>query len=163
MRSASFYDYIIYEDGKVINKYGRELTKRNNKGRYEVKLSQDGKRKNYILARLVYYLFKGFDINNKDLCVVYKDGNTLNVHIDNLELKHRKDLIQGDKHKSIAKISYEDAIKIRELYKGKSGTNQHDKQGYSLRDLANMYGVTKENIKMIVDGKTHNRDNYKLK
>lgn len=163
MNYVEFHGYRVYKNGKVLNRYGKEISKRNHNGRYEVKLTVDGKRKNFILARLIYYLFVGFDVEDKNLCVVHKDGNNLNTHIDNLELVHRKDLIQGEKHRNRAKLTNKEVKEIRSLYKGKAGTNQFDKRGYSLQDLANMYGVSKENIKMIVDGKTYNEDNYRLK
>lgn len=162
MRYVDFHGYKIYEDGTIISKYGREITKRLNNGRYEVRLHVNGKRVNYTLSRLVYYVFKPFNIENKDLCVSYKDDNKLNVHLNNLYLTHRKNLIQGDNHKNRAKLTNEQVKEIRRLYKGTSGANQHDKKGYSLQDLANKYGVSKGNIRMIVTGESRNKKAYKL-
>lgn len=163
MESVNFHGYTIYKDGTIIGLYGKEITKQINGGRYETRLNIEGKRRNFIVARLMYYLFVGFDIDNKDLCIIHKDGNYLNINLDNLKLKHRKDLIQGDKHNMRAKLTDEQTEEIRRLYKGKTGANQHDKEGYSLQDLANRFGVSKSNIAMIIKGRSRNEDEYKLK
>lgn len=163
MRKASFYNYLVYEDGTIINQYGKEIKKRIHNGRYEVKLKSGDKRKNFVVARLVYNLFNPFNIDDQNLCVNFKDGNKLNIHLDNLYLTHRKELIQGEKHKSISHITNEQAIQIRKEYKGTSGSNQYDKTSLSLNDLAKKYNTTKANIKMIVSGGSRNEDNYKLK
>jgi hypothetical protein len=118
----------------------------------------------FVYARLYYYLFiEPFDIENKDLCVSPKDGSHLNVSKDNLILVHRKDLIQGDKHKAVAKLTDEQIEEIKLLYTGWVGSNQHNKQGFSYNDLAKMYAVTKGEIAQIIQGKTRNQDKYKLK
>lgn len=158
-----FHGYTIFSDGRILGLYGKPISKRLNNGRYEITLSVEGKRKSYIVARLMYYVFNGFDIENRDLCITHKDGDTMNIDLDNLELQHRRDLIQGEKHRNRAKLTDEQTEEIRELYKGKTGSNQHDKVGYSLRDLANKYGVTKGNIAMIIRKESRNEDEYKLK
>lgn len=163
MRKADFHGYTIYEDGTIIGLYGKEVKKRLNNGRYEVRLNIEGKRKNYIVSRLLYYVFNEFNIEDQNLCVSYKDGNKENIHLDNLFLTHRKDLIQGDKHKARAKITDEQANEIRSLWKGKTGNNQHDKEGYSLKDIADKYGISKGNVMQIIKGMSRNEDEYKLK
>lgn len=163
MRTADFHGYTIYEDGTIIGLYGKEVKKRINNGRYEVRLNIEGKRKNYIVSRLVYYVFNEFDINDQNLCVSYKDNDKLNIDLSNLYLTHRKDLIQGDKHRSIARVTDEQAEEIRQLWKGKTGNNQYDKEGYSLQDIANMYGITKANVNWIIKGWSRNEEDYKLK
>lgn len=163
MRKEDFHGYTIYEDGTIIGLYGKEVKKRINNGRYEVRLNVEGKRKNYIVSRLVYYVFNPFNIDDHNLCISYKDNDKLNIHLDNLFLAHRKDLIQGDKHKALVKLTDKQVNEIKQLYKGKSGVNQLDKKGLSLQDLANMYGVTKGNIKMILKGQSRNENDYKLK
>lgn len=163
MKSVDFHGYTIYEDGTVIGLHGKKIKINLNAGRYEVGLRIENKRVTYMLSRLVYYVFCPFDINDKDLCVSFKDNDKLNVHLDNLFLIQRKDLIQGDKHIARAKLSDEQVEEIRNLYKGKSGGNQFDKVGYSLKDLADKYGVTKSNIMWIVRGMSRNEDDYKLK
>ena len=163
MRKEYFHDYEIYENGKIINKFGNEVKLREHNGRYETRLVVDGKRKNFLVARLLYFVFIGFDMSNKDLCVTPKDGNHLNISLDNLELVHRKDLIQGEGHKKRVKLTDQQIEEIKEAYKGKASVNQYDKTGISLQDLAEKYGVTKGNIKMIVKGMSRNKEEYKLK
>lgn len=163
MDSRNFHGYTIYEDGTIIGLYGRPIKPSLHNNRYEIKLKVDGKRKNYVLSRLIYYVFKPFDIEDKNLCVTYKDGDSKNIHIDNLQLAHRKDLIQGSKHKAISKLTDEQVEEIKQAYKGKSGANQHNKTSPSLYDLAKKYGVTKGNIMQIVKGISRNEEEYKLK
>jgi hypothetical protein len=160
-----YSDYKIYSDGTIINKYGKTMSKRARDGRYEVRLHVDGKRRNFILSRLMYWLFVDkFDINNKNLCVAVKDGNFLNVDPDNLYLTERKNLIQGEGHKRIVKITDEQTEEIRAAYKGnKIHSNQYTKTGVSLEELADKYNVTKKNIHHIIIGTARNKDEYKLK
>ena len=160
-----FHGYKIYEDGTVIGLQGRPIKIRNNKGRLEVKMNIENDKKIFILPSLMYYLFYGFDISNKNLCVIHKDDNRLNTHIENLALIERKKLIQGEGHLKRSKLTNEQILEIREQYvKSQPGSNQHNgKAGTSLSDLALKYGVTKSNIYHIVKGLTHNEDNYKLK
>ncbi len=162
MRKTYFHGYTFYEDGTIIGLYGREIKKVENKGYYEIKLVVNGKRKTFSVARLMYNLFVGFDIDNKNLCVLHKDNNRLNVHIDNLYLEHRKNIIQGSKHDSISKLTQKQVEEIKELYKGSAGINQHDKKGLSMNDLAEKYNVSKGSIQMILKGWVRNKDNYKL-
>jgi hypothetical protein len=163
LRKANFYTYTIYEDGTIINQHGREIKKRLHNGRYEVKLKVGDKRKNYVVPRLIYYVFNPFDITDKNLCISFKDNNKQNIHLDNLYLTHRKNLIQGEKHKSIATLTNEQAEQIRKEYKGKAGNNQYNKNSLSLNDLAKKYNTTKANIKMIIHGSSRNEKDYKLK
>lgn len=160
-----FSDYKIYEDGTIINRYGKELSKRAREGRYEVRLVVDGQRKNFILSRLMYWLFvEQFDINDINLCVVARDDNFLNVSPNNLYLADRKDLIQGEGHRNRIKITDEQITEIKEAYKGnKMYSNQYTKTGISLKELANKYGVTKKEIHHIIIGTARNPENYKLK
>jgi hypothetical protein len=135
-----------------------------NNGRHEVNLTVNNKRKMFILSRLLYWLFiHEFDYENKNLCITYKDNNKLNIDLNNLVLIKRKDLIQGEKHKGICKLTDEIVEHIRSEYKGKSGNNQYRKETISLGDLAKKYGISKTNISMIINNKIWNSENYKLK
>lgn len=163
MDSVSFHGYTIYKDGTVVGLYGKEIKQRIRDGRCEVAIRIEGKRKNFTTSRLVYHAFHPFDITDKNLCVSYKDENNENIHLDNLYLIHRKDLIQGDKHIGRALITNEQAEEIRRLWNGQVGSNQHDKTGYSLNDIAKIYSVSKSNIAMIIKGRSRNEDDYKLK
>lgn len=163
MKKEYFYDYEIWENGKIINQHGNEIKIREHNGRYETRLTIEGKRKNFLVARLLYFVFFGFDMDDKNLCITAKDGNHLNISLDNLELVHRKDLIQGEGHKKRAKLTDDQIEEIKATYNGKACVNQYDKSGVSLQDLADKYGVTKANIKMIIKGMSRNKDEYKLK
>jgi hypothetical protein len=164
MQVKQYYDYDIYSDGTILRN-NKPLTLREHNNRYEVKLSIEGKKKYIILSRLLYWLFiEQFDYDNKNLCVSYKDGNGLNIDINNLYLTERKNLIQGEGHKHIIKITDEQIEEIKQAYKGnKINSNQYTKEGISLNDLAKKYGVTKKEIHHIIKGTARNPENYKLK
>lgn len=167
LREVDFHGYLIREDGRVLRKNGKPMTLKWNTSRskypsgarYEVRLVVDGVRKSYILSRLMYELFVGFDSSDRDLCVVHIDGDKRNIHLNNLALKHRRELIQGE-NSHMAILSDAEVAEIRKRYKGMASTNQYSKSGPSLQDLANLYGVSKKNIAYIVKNQT--RTNYKL-
>lgn len=163
MKFVDYHGYTIYEDGTIIGLYGKEVKKRNNNGRYEVRIMIDSKRCNFTVARLIYHAFYPFDLSDKNICISFKDNDKLNVHLNNLYQTERKDLIQGEKHISRSKLTNQQAEEIKSLYKGKTGSNQYDKVGYSLQDLANKYGVSKSNIMWIVKGMSREEKDYKLK
>lgn len=94
MKAVDFHGYTIYEDGTVIGLHGKPIKVRIRKNRKEVGLRINGKARYFLLARLVFYLFKPFDISNRDLCVVFKDKNPMNVHLSNLALVKRENLIK---------------------------------------------------------------------
>lgn len=163
MRKEKYYDYTFMEDGTIFNKNGAKINKRNNKDRYEVKLFIEGKPKIVLVHRIMYFLFnEKFDLCDKNMCVSAKDGNFLNLSLDNLILKPRKELIQGQ-HQKKSKLTNEQVEQIRSKYK-KSCVNQHDKTDcYSYRNLADQYGVTYGLIAQIIRGEVRNEQNYKLK
>lgn len=175
MRERAFYDYTIYENGEIVNKHGHVMKQRVRKqkgqgARSEIKLTVNGKKKNFTVARLVYCVFNNIDPLelDKDQCVTFKDGDKLNIHIDNLKLVPRADLIHGSKHSAIAKLTEKEVQEIRSKYnstKGNRPVNQYDKgnkEYHSYRSLAKEYGVTHTLIKQIVEGDTRNKNKYKL-
>lgn len=171
MECKKFFDYTICENGDIYNKHNRKLKptrKKDGRGyRYEIRLHTDNGRKHFILSRLLYYVFNpDFDVSNKDLCVVFKDREETNdseLHINNLEVQHRKDLIQGDNHHNRTTVTSEVSEKIREEYEGKASKNQFNKTSPSYLDLAKKYNTTRGNIIQIVRGRSRNKDKYKLK
>lgn len=171
MKHRYFYDYCVYENGDVYNSKGKLMTHAIKNDRKEIRLTiAPSKRKTYISARLIYCLFNDIDIESfdKDNCVSFKDGNKLNISLDNLHCVYRGDLIQGQKHKAINKLTDKQVQEIRERYKQTEDNkpiNQYDnnKPYNSYRSLAKEYGVTYALIRHIIKGNTRNEDNYKLK
>lgn len=164
MKSVIFNDYEVYENGDIYNKYGRKVSIRTHDNRYEVTLTVEDKRKSFILGRLIYWLFiEQFNYDNKNLCVSYKDGNSLNIDLINLYLVERKDIIQGEGHRNRCKLSDEQIKEIKNEWNMKTGKNQYDKIGLSLNDLAKKYNVSKSNISMIIKGRSRDKEKYKLK
>ena len=163
MESLMLDKYEIFENGMIINtSTGKEISQRIKDKHKEVRLTLNGIRKNFITSRLVYWLFNdNFDIDNKDLCIVAED--LINFTLSDLKVVNRKDLIQGEKHKNVYKLTNEQVAEIKSLYIGKTGVNQHTKTGMSYSDIAKKYGVTRGLIASIIRGEIRNENLYKLK
>ena len=163
LKSVRLDKYEVFEHGIIINTLnGKEMAQRIKDKPKEVRLTLNGIRKNFITSRLVYWLFNdNFDIDNKDLCVVAED--LINFTLSDLKVVNRKDLIQGEKHKNVYKLTNEQVAEIKSLYIGKTGVNQHTKTGMSYSDIAKKYGVTRGLIASIVRGEIRNENSYKLK
>ena len=171
MKFTYFGDYCIFENGDIYNSRGKKLTHHIKKGRKEIKLTvEEGKRRTFVSARLIYCAFNEIDIDtfDKNQCVSFKNGNKLDISLDNLHCVFRGDLIQGQKHKSVTKLTDEQVEEIRRKYeetKGNKPCNQYDKtKPYnSYRSLAKEYNVEYSLIRHIIKGCIRNEDVYKLK
>lgn len=79
-----YYDYEITKDGKVFNKYGKELKGEVTKEGYKrITLAINKESKRFLLHRLIATLFIPNDSNNP--VVNHKDGDKLNNSVENLE------------------------------------------------------------------------------
>lgn len=171
MENRDFHGYTIYENGNIEGLYGKTLKQRTREGgRKEIRMTVKGERKNFIVSRLVYCVFNDIDIFelDKDQCVVAIDGDKSNVTLNNLELVYRGDLIQGEKHTAISKLTDEQIEEIRAKYestKDNRPVNQYDVEGtyHSYRSLAEEYSVTYTMIKHIIKGDSRDSSKYKLK
>jgi len=96
MRKIKFNDYIVYEDGIFINKYGRTLSHRIVRNRKEIRLVDNGERKCFISARLIYCLFNGikYEELGYDNCISFYNGDSMDIRLSNLELISRSDVIR---------------------------------------------------------------------
>ena len=164
MHFVEMNGYTIYENGEILGKKGKALKPYLHNGHAEVKINLDGSGpKHYTLSRLVYWAFHPeFDYDNKNMCVSCKTGNYITFTLQDLELKPRKDLIQGELHKSCAKLTDHEVHEIRRLYQGKAGSNQFDKTSLSQNDLAQIFGVSRSNISLITRQKGRTPLVYKL-
>lgn len=118
-----YKNYIIHEDGKVVNiRTGRVLKfSKNQKGYVQIQLSENGKAKTITLHRLVYINFMrdvppGLEIN-------HIDGNKENNHISNLELVTKKEnmmkAVQNGQIKTGAECSLSVSVKQIDPVSGK--------------------------------------------
>lgn len=176
MRSnyGMFYKYLVNCDGEVyscLRPRATKMTPTIKKGRLYIRLSDTittGKTY-FSLARVVYSAFnEDFDITDRDMCITFKNGDKLDVRIDNLECVFRGDLIQGEGHKAVAKLTTKEVNDIKMLYfstRHNRPVNQHDNvlPYNSYRMLGKRYGVPSSLIRDIVKGKIWNKDNYKLR
>jgi hypothetical protein len=169
LRTANFYEYTITEHGQVYGRTGKLRKPVLKNGRYEMRFITDTGNKVYLLARAIYAAFNpNFNITDQDQCITFKDNNKLNIHIDNLICKFRGDLIQGDGHRNRTSITDQQAEQIKKEYAetiSNRPINQYDATEVynSYRTLAKKYNVTFPLIKQIIEGKTRNKENYKLK
>jgi len=159
---VDFYGYTIYSDGTIISQRGKPMAITVDKNNVRmVRLYIDGKRKHFIVSRLIYCVFNGLDILSlsRDKCVSYRDGNKSNVELSNLYLISRKDLIQGENNTS-SKLNNRDVkCMINEF---NSLRDSHISMDYIKDYLSSKYGVKKETVMHIVKGRARNKDNYKL-
>lgn len=134
LEARHFHGYTFYEDGTVIGLLGRKLKLKNDSQivnrssrRVNVKLCINGEERVFTMARLMYCLFNGLDIDSldKSLWVTFKDGDKLNLHIDNLELVHCSE-INGEK------LSQKEKFKMFDMRQ----------EGVSVKELASMFGVS---------------------
>ena len=83
--SKQYRGYIFYKDGRVFNPNGREMKIRDEGNYFAIALTNNGKRKYIGFHRIRYYLFlQKFDIENKNICIVAKDGNYKNLYLCNI-------------------------------------------------------------------------------
>ena len=108
--------------------------------------------------RLRYYLFiEKFDYDDKDICVIAKDGNYLNLNLDNYSLMRREDLHVINR--GVKKVSKETVKQIREEYKGTNNPKDYYAPDYkSYNFLAIKYGISKSTVKQIIKGEIHKED-----
>ena len=157
MEVKSFHQYLFYSDGTIYNTLTRRfINKCNHKNKYyNIKLKIDNKYKTIMLHRILYYVFiEEFDLGDRNVCIVAKDGDFLNTDLSNLELKHRKDIVQGE-NTSLAKLSNKDVSLMKEMYKNKNSQK-------SYRDIGKLFGVSKTSVVKIINGNMRNSENYKL-
>ena len=93
MRQVEYKGYTFFEDGTFINKRGKQGKIHTKDNRCMIKMTINNKRQTVMYHRLRYYLFsEKFDYDDKDICVIAKDGNYLNLNLDNYSLMRREDL-----------------------------------------------------------------------
>ena len=153
------YDkYFISDEGKVYSdKYNerKELSPRmTSNGYLYVNLCKNGKYKSVRIHRLVAkYFLKDY---SDELQVNHKDGNKLNNNVSNLEMVDRSgnmrhaiehELLIPKKHEKhwCSKLTETDVAEIRKKY---------IPNVYTQEMLAKEYGVSRSNIKLIVNNKT---------
>lgn len=151
---------VEYEDLYQVTSFGRIWgVKRqnwlirtiNSHGYYKVNLCKDGIAYNYDVHRLVIEAFKEIPDNLKGQYVEcrHKDGNKLNVHINNLEWgthsnneqdKYNHGTDNEGERNGRTKLSEESVLEIREMYN----------EGFTIRRLSQLYKMSTTNIRRIV-------------
>lgn len=122
------------------------------KGYLKVPLTKGGKQKNKFVHNLVVFTFIG--TKPEGMQCNHKNGNKKDNHLDNLEyctgsynvlhayrVLDRPSALTGEKHWN-AKLTQDDIVKIRELYK--TGNYTHKK-------LANIFGIKSPAIGQIIN------------
>lgn len=167
MKTADFYGYKITENGEIYGLNGELRIISPRHGRYDTKFYTSEGMHTYSLARVIYASFnKDFDIKDKNQCISFKDGDRLNICLDNLVCIYRGDLVQGVNN-ILSKLSNEQVEEIRTMYAETnidSPLNQYtvSKEYNSLVSLAKKYNVSRTYIRQIIKHKARDKKNYKL-
>lgn len=148
-RIKSLERKIIRSNGRVFTIKEKILKDRiGNSKRPYVALFKDQKRKDVMVHTLVALAFIGE--RPKDYQVLHKDGDILNNRLENLSYDTRQqnaiDFYRYGQNGSNGKLSTDDVVKIRKLYK--SGD-------YLQRELSDLFGVTQNQTSRIVNKKRY--------
>jgi hypothetical protein len=103
----NYPNYIIYENGDIVNKNTLHKLKFKQEKFCSVTLSNDGITKKFNVIKLIYEVFNNVQLD-KNTKIVFEDGNKNNYHYTNLSIKTEKHLIQLDSNK-IWKICVENS------------------------------------------------------
>ena len=78
----------VYEDGRVLVKKNGEFVERKHmtKGYFYINLCFQGKRKYYLVHRIVALVYIGLDIENPKQMIDHIDRNKLNNNVSNLRI-----------------------------------------------------------------------------
>lgn len=154
MRQVEYKGYTFFEDGTFINKRGKQGKIHTKDNRCMIKMTINNKRQTLMYHRLRHYLFsEKFDYDDKDICVIAKDGNYLNLNLDNYSLMRREDLHMINR--GVKKVSKETVKQIREEYANQDNINYFAPEYKSMYYLAAKYGVSKSLIRQIVNHDVH--------
>lgn len=164
MKSAELFGYKVFENGTIIGKKGKKISKR---PQIKVYFEENQKPTEMSYARFVYYAFNqdSFNYEDKSIVISFKDKNRKNFKLNNLIAVNKKNIYQGQNHTK-SKLTDKEVEEIRRLYnKNKNKRDgEHDPFAkISYRKLADKYGVSHTLIKGIVKGNLRNKDNYIMK
>ena len=144
MRQIKIDNYIVFEDGIVFNKYGKQL-----KIRKQIRLND----KFVSYGRFIYWAFnQDFDINDYTNVIV-KINKNKGYELSNLKVIKEKDIKQGENN-GYAKLTNDEVEEIKKRYNTTSCT---------YRSLARDFGVSHSLIGGIIKGNFRNKENYILK
>lgn len=155
-RIRSIDRYVERCDGRLCFYKGRVLStfQGTTCNYFSVQLSQNGQPSKFLLHRLIAITFLGLDPQS-DLEVNHKDGNRHNNVVSNLEVvTHQQNIDHsritglkddyGEKHKG-AKLTNHQAAEARRMWQC----------GVMQKDIAELYGVSKQTINNIVHFRTY--------
>ena len=94
LRCKKIFDHYVYEDGTILRPDGVKKYIGCSEAMNGLYCKFNKTTDVHTVARVVYKLFieSEFDLNNKDYCITFKDGNILNTHWSNLEKITRAEL-----------------------------------------------------------------------
>lgn len=149
MKTVELWGYTFYDDGSIYTKNKKKL-----KPRKQLQLVIKGETRRFSYARLVYYAFNldNFDMENKNMIIIHKNGNKADFKLSNLVAVEKKSILQGENN-STCKLTNEQVEEIKRIYADNKTT---------YRELAKIYEVSHSLIGYIVRGKVRNENNYIL-
>ena len=140
---------LLTRSGKISEGY------KNNYGYKYISIKSSGKKKNFLIHRLVALTFIPNKLNKP--CINHIDGNKENNDISNLEwCTHKENMIHATKHKLCTNSSltgenhntskHTDLV-CREI------RNEYSKGVYTMRDLASIYNTSSGYISDLINNK----------
>lgn len=148
--------YCITDDGRVwTDKYSRYLTISEKHGYEFVSLFRNGRTKHFAVHRLVAEAFIG--IIPHGMQINHIDGNKRNNHVSNLEIVTPKENINHSWRtglRCISKISGENSGGAKLNKEQVASIREKILKGIDLGIIADEFGVTVSNIRLIKRGKT---------
>ena len=143
MKSMTYEDYTVQDNGIVLGPDGKEI-KRFNKNKNSGIVYVTINKKTYTLARLIYKLFVG-EIQNNEI-IVYKDGDYSNCSAENLGKKNVSDNLPQKERKL-------DAETRRSIYFEYLSGNffSSDVKYITYKRLADKYGVSPKTLHRIIE------------
>jgi len=133
--------YMITKDGRIKSKF-KELKQVKRKDGYKrISLTKNGKRKNYLVHRVIAMTFIPNSIRKKE--VNHKDGNKRNNHVSNLEWCTREENIRHASSKGLmccgedrknSRLTWKEVLLIRKML------------SIPNRKLASLFGVSPTTI-----------------
>ena len=168
----SFPGYKISRSGKVLHPEGRLVKWRERGGMRKVHITKKGKRYSKFLGKLVAETFIGNPQNKTFL--IYKDGNRLNHHVDNLEwVTHQGNCLHATRTglnkrtKKLGKKVIQYTLEGIEVAKYNSLHDAHKTTGINRSSISKVcHGYLRKTNGFVFkfeDGKDKHRSHYKAK
>ena len=97
----NYDNYILYENGDIINSNTNKKLKIYYRNNYFVRLSKEGKTVTVFILRLIYESFYNIKLNNSEIIQLKNENIQDKFHYTNLEKINRKDMRKNENHETL--------------------------------------------------------------